>query len=199
MKIHYIIGLVAIVLLLSISGCKDTGEVVEEDDNGVSGATTSEDQKDATETEQTDDSTEQENQTDDEEEVDVKELYEQLSEEAGLNTEDSDEDNTSEESSEEATADDQTIVIDNFQGDPEDLDIKVGTTVTFVNEQENFQHVIGLRKEVNGMYSGNDVVDDWHPLLPGESYEYTFEDVGNYQWMSKSNYPDTTGEIVVTE
>ncbi|MBD3355278.1 hypothetical protein GF361_04805 [Candidatus Woesearchaeota archaeon] len=195
MKIKYIFGLIAIILLLSISGCNDAGEVVEDNstDNSVSGASTTENQNTDT-ADQGENST---NQTDNN--IDVKDLYDQLSEEAGLNT--GDDDNNSEENN-NTTANTQTeyiIVITNFKGDPEDLEVKTGTTVTIMNEQENFKHVVGFRKEVDGAYSGNDAIDDWHPLLPGESYEYTFEEAGNFQWLSKSNYPDTTGEIVVTE
>ncbi len=186
MKIHYIFGLIAIVLLLSISGCKDAGEVVEDNttDDGVSGASTAENQNTDT-VDQGNDSTD--NNTD------VKDLYDQLSEEAGLDA------GEEENSTEDTTETEYTIVITNFKGDPEDIEIKVGDTVTILNEQENFKHVVGFRKEVNGIYSGNKAIDDWHPLIPGESYEYTFEEAGNFQWLSKSNYPGTSGEIKVTE
>ena len=193
MRAHYIIGIIAIVLLLALSGCK-TGEVIEVD-NVVE-----------------DEATEEAGGTanSEEEDVDVKELIKELSEEAGLEpeedtTEESSDDSTETDSSEESDAteeesstDAKTITIDNFEGTPEDMDIKVGETIKFTNEQENFQHVIGILPEVNGKYSSKPS-NGWHPILPGESYEHKFEEAGRFQWVSKSNYPDTKGEIEVTE
>ena len=177
MKSYYIVGVIALVLLLAISGCQNAGEVVEEE---VTGEATKESGGSEVSEEQ--------------EEIDVKDLIKELSEEAGLETEE-DEDEADEE---EATSGETTIVMYKFQGTPEDLDIKVGTTVTFVNEEDNFMHIVGVRVWAGSKYSLQPVAG-YHELLPGESYSYTFNETGKYQWLSKTKYPDVSGEIEVTE
>jgi plastocyanin len=179
MKIRYLIGIIAVCLLLAMSGCKNAGEVVNTPTGNVAQENSTAAQEDANEagTETTD----------------VKELIKELSEEAGLPTE------TEEtEDAETVTGSEAKIVIDNFQGTPEDLTIKVGTTVTIVNEQENFKHNVGIWKKIEGNYVKT-ALDGYHILLPGDSYSYKFNETGDYKWLSKSNYPDTSGEIKVTE
>ena len=90
-----------------------------------------------------------------------------------------------------------TIVIDEFIGEPTDLDIKVGDSVEFVNEQRNFKHIIGIREWIDGEFE-KAPIDDYNPIVTGESYLYKFERTGQYLWFSKANYPRTSGEIIVT-
>ena len=181
MKFKYLFGIIAIVLLLTLSGCK-SGEVVDEN---LSGNTVSESGGD----EGIDVEIEQET-TD--ENLSNKELIEKLSKEQGIVVDEDEEETVAE-------SEDVTITIENFEGDPEDVDIKVGTTVTFLNEQENFKHVIGITPWENGKYTSKPIENEWHPILEGESWSYTFEEAGKFRWLSKSNYPDTQGEIEVTE
>ena len=88
------------------------------------------------------------------------------------------------------------IIIDNFLGNPEDVNIKVGDIVRFVNEQDNFKHIIGIREWIDGEYE-RAPIDDYNPILTGESYEYMFKVPGDYLWFSKANYPRTSGQIKV--
>jgi len=187
MKINYLVGIIAIILLLALNGCS-SGEVIDgAATNEGAGGSEGEAEDIEVEVEQDGDS----EVTEEQQEMDVKDLIKELSEEAGL---DSDEE---EEETAEVVSGDVSIVIDNFQGDPEDVEIEIGATVTFVNEQENFKHVIGINGWENSKYSSKTIDDEWHPLLPGDSWSYTFEEAGNYRWVSKSNYPDTQGKIIV--
>ncbi|MBR9691460.1 hypothetical protein GOV06_01615 [Candidatus Woesearchaeota archaeon] len=171
MKSHYIIGLIAIVLLLSLAGCKNAGEVVEDE---VSGAATAE----------------KVSEEETAEEVDVKDLIKQLSEEAGLETE---------EEAEEVTSESAIIVIEYFKGSPEDLNIKAGTTVTWDNQMSYKNIVIILpQREDSNKYETkwiNDLVELW----VNEEYSYTFEEAGSYKWGSKTKFDKINGIITVTE
>ncbi len=70
-----------------------------------------------------------------------------------------------------------TIEIIERRASPLVAEVSKGTTVTWVNKDTNLGHVIiieGLnneRKRIN----------------PGESYSYTFENTGNYRWLSQTN------------
>ncbi len=166
MKLHYIIGIIAVVLLLSLAGCKNAGEVIENEtvQEEVSGATTAD------------------------ENVDVKDLINQLSEDAGLATDDS---------SNAITG--STIVIENFRGSPEDLDIKVGTTVTWVNKMSFNNIIIVLPQKEDSNKYHTTWVNDLKELWLDEEYSYTFEEAGSYKWGSKTKFDKTNGFIEVTE
>ena len=180
MKFVYIIGIVIVMLL--ISGCK-VGEVVDvESDN----STIIEESNDKSGGE--------------EKELSTKELVEKLTKEAGLDAEETGDEgkNVKEESNSSSSGKTRTITIVNFKATPEDLDIDVGTTVIFANEHENFKHIIGVRKEDDdGTYPINPI-EGYHSLIYGESYNYTFNDAGTYEWLSKTKYPDVSGEIEVS-
>lgn len=202
MKTRLIFGVIVIAFLFMISGCsQENGEVVDEDTLQGTAGEGGPEQAEETDEDATEDIVEEvedtaENLT---EETDVKELIKELSEEAGLDTENMTEEEEETEVEEEATAENRTVVIDNYKGVPSDFSITAGTTVTFMNEQENFKHIVGIRKWEGTRYPQTTVDGDYHPVLPGDSWSYTFEEAGKYQWLSKSNYPDTSGEITVIE
>ena len=175
MKTSYIIGIIAVVLLLALAGCQNAGEVVEEE---VSGAATAEEAGGA-----------------ENEEVDVKELIKELSEEAGLDAEEAEEETTAAVSSME-------VVIVNFRGSPEDFEVEAGATVKFTNDMGNFvQRIIILRqKEFSNKFETRPVnSDDLVDLMPGESYEYTFEEAGTFKWGSQTRFDKINGIVTVTE
>ncbi len=182
MKAHYLVGILAIVLLLALSGCK-TGEVVNPDV-----------------VEETSNETEEAGGSEDEE-IDVKALLNQLSEEAGLETDDGeDEVNESEESDEEeiTSSDVKEVTIVNFKGIPEDFDIAVGTTVKWTNEMDNFMQIIVIYPQKNDSNKYEQMpVNDIIELLHGESYEYTFENAGTFKWGSKTKFDKIVGIITV--
>ncbi|MBW2977763.1 hypothetical protein KY331_02875 [Candidatus Woesearchaeota archaeon] len=78
------------------------------------------------------------------------------------------------------------ILILKFKGNPSELEIKLGTTVLWEN-QDVYGHVIGIFKVIEG------------PMLrKGETWSYIFNETGNYTWMSMG-HPRTNGQIIVTE
>ncbi|MBW2996459.1 hypothetical protein KY332_04105 [Candidatus Woesearchaeota archaeon] len=167
MKTHYLIGIIAVILLLCLAGCKNAGEVVENEtvEEEVSGAVTAEESED----------------------VDVKDLIKELSEEAGLDTE------------EEVVSTGSTIVIENFRGTPEDLDIKAGTTVTWENKMTFMNIIIILPQKNDSNKYDTRWINDLVELWIDESYSYTFEEAGDYKWGSKTKFDKTYGFITVTE
>jgi len=89
------------------------------------------------------------------------------------------------------------IIIENFRGNPKDLTVEAGTTVKWTNMMY-FQHIIIILPEEDGIFSNrwiNDLKEIWYE----ESYEYTFEEPGKYQWGSKSKFDITKGLIIVVE
>jgi plastocyanin len=171
MKTCYLIGIIAIILLLCLAGCKNAGEVVEDEtvEEEVSGAATVEEEG----------------------EVDVKDLIKQLTEEAGLETE--------EEEEEEVVSTGKTIVIENFRGNPEDLTIKAGTTVTWENGMTFMNVIIILPQKNDSNKYETKWINDLVELWVNESYSYTFEEAGNFKWGSKTKFDKTYGFITVTE
>ncbi|MBU0461137.1 MAG: hypothetical protein KJ574_00980 [Nanoarchaeota archaeon] len=88
----------------------------------------------------------------------------------------------------EALENNEVITIFDFAPHPEDLEIKVGTTVTWTNEDENFQHIIGWTK-----MPGKPGV-----LPPGGSWNFTFTEPGEIIWYSTPK-PTVQGTITITE
>jgi len=111
----------------------------------------------------------------DEEDLSNKELIEKLSEEKGL-SEDED-DNVQ-------PPDAETILLLNFKGVPSYLEIEAGTTITWEN-RDVYGHVVAIFKLTQG------------PMLAkGDTWDYTFNNPGNYTWMS-AGHPKTNGQIIV--
>lgn len=198
MKTYYIIGLILVILLLA--GCQEkVGEVVEDNLSEDTTETSTEyvnDSESVLEDNITvEDTTEQENQTS-EENKSVTELYEELSEEVGLETDD---DESDEDVETQTASDNPEIIINNFRGDPSDLNVEKGTTVKWINKM-HFQNVIIIlpQEEDSSGYS-NKWINDIKKLWINESYEYTFNQTGKYQWGSKTDFDHIQGIITVTE
>lgn len=82
------------------------------------------------------------------------------------------------------TAADATVEIINNRFLPEQLEIKVGDTLEWIN-RDNVDHTItalGVTQKIPA----------------GESYAYTFDQSGTYQYSS-TEYPDMVGTIMVKE
>jgi len=102
------------------------------------------------------------------------------------------------EDTEEVASGEKEIVIENFRGNPKDVIVEAGTTVTWINKMY-FQHiVIILPDQGDGTYA-NRWINDLEELWYDESYEYTFEEAGKYKWGSKSKFEVTYGTVTVLE
>jgi len=183
MKAKYIAGIIAIVLLVVLSGCQKA-------DVEVSGATVKDRTDNLTGKEET-------NKTEDSNDgLSTKELIDKLTEEAGLDSEKEDE--AAKETS-KAVSEEATITIINFKGEPADLNIKVGTTVTWKNDMDNMiQIIVILPKREGGVYSSKEI-NELVRIMPGDSYSFTFTEEGSYKWGSKTKFDKIYGFIEVTE
>ena len=78
-----------------------------------------------------------------------------------------------------------TIVIDNSAYVPSIVNVSVGTTITWVNQNRKPQDVIS-----------DALVFDSGTLVNGQSFNYTFNQTGIYHYYSSIN-PNMKGTIVV--
>lgn len=97
------------------------------------------------------------------------------------------------ETEEEDTAENYRVIsLKDLNVYPEELTIKVGTTVEWRNVNDNFNHIIGWNKQKS----------DWgvtpEPIVIGESWSYTFEKPGVINWFSTAR-PTIQGIITVEE
>ncbi len=74
---------------------------------------------------------------------------------------------------------------------PEEMTIKVGTTVEWRNVNDNLQHIIGWKGQ-----PGMGIKPE--PILQGESWSYTFMEPGEIKWFSTAR-PTVQGVITVEE
>ena len=79
-----------------------------------------------------------------------------------------------------------TVTIQNMAFNPSTLNIKVGTTVTWINK-DSLTH--DVTSDTGAFNSGN--------LTKGMSYNYTFNQTGSYPYHC-SIHPNMKGTIVVT-
>jgi len=79
-----------------------------------------------------------------------------------------------------------TVTIKNMAFNPSTLNVKVGTTVTWINNDTVTHHVVSD----SGLFDSGD-------LSNGMSYNYTFNQTGSYPYHC-SIHPSMTGTIVVT-
>lgn len=93
-----------------------------------------------------------------------------------------------------------SVSISNFKATPADLDIKVGSTVTWKNQMENFKQIIVIYQfiETEGKYS-NTPINPKEEILLDEEYSYTFDKAGKYKWGSLTKFDKIVGIITVTE
>ncbi len=120
----------------------------------------------------------------------TKDLIEELSKKEGLT--EGEENETAEETFGKK---DYTITIDMFTGDPDDLTVAVGSSVTWINNHPNFAHIIGVREKINGKYL--EAVTEKNKIYKNQTFTYTFEEPGEYQWYSATKYPTSSGTIEV--
>ncbi|MBA2759589.1 MAG: cupredoxin family copper-binding protein [Chloroflexia bacterium] len=88
---------------------------------------------------------------------------------------------------EDAAASEVAVPIVDFVFDPEVLEITVGTTVTWTNEDAP-PHTA----------TSTDDVWDSNILNQGDSYSFTFEEAGTYDYIC-SIHPSMTAQIIVTD
>jgi len=84
-----------------------------------------------------------------------------------------------------ARAEDATVKIDNFTFSPPTLTVKVGTTVTWKNE-DDIPHTV---RATTGAFKSKALDTD-------DSYTFTFTTAGEYDYFC-SLHPHMTGKIVV--
>jgi plastocyanin len=84
-----------------------------------------------------------------------------------------------------AQAADVTVKIDNFTFSPESTEVAVGTTVTWLNE-DDIPHAIAT----------NERQFKSHALDTGDSFSFTFTQAGSYDYFC-SLHPHMKGKIIV--
>jgi plastocyanin len=84
-----------------------------------------------------------------------------------------------------ARAADAQVVIDNFTFSPTPLTVKVGTPVTWVNHDDIPHSVVCPDLKVKS-----------HPLDTDDSFTYTFEQAGTFDYMC-GLHPHMHGQVVV--
>jgi plastocyanin len=205
MKIKYLIGIIMICLLVFVNGCSkgdDSDNLVVDDLNEVSGSAVDDNRQDSEAESQDSDSNEQDDvvviEYDAETNAElVAELMKDLVDED--QTEEDTEEDGSEDSTEEVADEEKEIILDNFRGDPKDVTIEKGTTVKWTNMM-HFSHVIIiLPKRDDNTYENRWINEDLEQLWYDESYEYTFNEVGNFKWGSKTKFDITNGKVVVVD
>lgn len=77
--------------------------------------------------------------------------------------------------------------------DPPSLTVSSGTTVTFENDSSDDSWPASDVHPTHQLYPGFDAEK---PLLPGETYEFTFTKTGSWGYHNHLE-PDVTGTIVV--
>lgn len=82
------------------------------------------------------------------------------------------------------------VTISDFAFDPKQITVKVGTTVTWTN-QDSVQHNVKME---NGSTDG----PSSELLAKGESYSYTFKKAGVYNYLC-TPHPYMKGTVTVTE
>jgi len=189
-----IIAVLLIICLVLLVGCSQTNEEnvkTSDEMDAIDDNTTEETTDNETIDEDSDDTTEvDENRTAEDNQA----LIAQLMEEQGLVDENDSETNETEEDDDGNW----TIEIIHMRGEPEkDLDIKVDDSVTFISRQPNYIHRIQLREKLENGAFDSTLLDPAVSLKNNESFTYTFEKAGKFQWYSKTNYPTTSGYITV--
>lgn len=83
-----------------------------------------------------------------------------------------------------------SVTIQNFAFSPDNITVKVGSTVTWTN-QDSTDHSVTSDDGVTGG-------PDSQLLTKGQSYSFTFSKAGTYTYHCKI-HSDMTGTVVVTE
>ena len=194
MKKSILIMISILIAVLFIVGC--SSDVVDSDNMESIEDNSSEDANDevdnSTETsddEEVDDSDEEEPSAEDNQAL-IQELMDDLE---GIEI-----DENEEEDEEETETGNYTIELINMRGEPEkNIDIGIGSSVTFISRQPNYVHRIQLRLKFENGSKGDFLLDPSAALHEDEEFTYIFYDDGEYEWYSKTNYPVTSGTITV--
>ncbi len=88
---------------------------------------------------------------------------------------------------EETPSGDTTVTIESYSYNPQSITVKVGTEVTWKNEQ-SVTHTVTSEE---GLFDSGDIEQ-------GETYSYTFEDLGRHNYYC-TIHPSMTGEVIVIE
>lgn len=95
-------------------------------------------------------------------------------------------------SSDGLTAENYRVVsLKDLKAYPEEMTVKVGTTVEWRNVNDNLKHIIGWKGQ-----PGMGVKPE--PILQGESWSYTFMEPGEIKWFSTAR-PTVQGVITIEE
>lgn len=102
-------------------------------------------------------------------------------------------DNSSDDTAEETkTAQNfRVISLKDLKAYPEELHVKVGTTIEWRNVNDNLQHIIGWNGQKNSGIKPE-------PILQGESWSYTFNSPVVIKWFSTAR-PTVQGVIYIEE
>jgi len=84
-----------------------------------------------------------------------------------------------------AAAADTQVIIDNFTFSPTPVNVKIGTTVTWVNHDDIPHSIVVPDLKVHS-----------HPLDTDDKFAYTFDKVGTYDYMC-GLHPHMHGQVVV--
>ncbi len=72
--------------------------------------------------------------------------------------------------------------------DPAGLEVSVGTTVTWTNDDEEDPHTV----------TADDGAFDSGNLDPGEDFSHTFDEAGDFPYFCEIHDPEMVGSIIVT-
>lgn len=78
---------------------------------------------------------------------------------------------------------------------PANLQVKVGTTVTWTNTEAAGGVAYDVTSGLNGVPDGN---INSGPIAPGGVYQFTFSLPGSYSYFSSTNPEEMTGEVIVS-
>jgi plastocyanin len=81
------------------------------------------------------------------------------------------------------------VIIQGYKYEPAELNVKVGTTVRWVNKEKRTSHSVIWSGPMGGLQSER--------FFPGESYEHTFDKPGVYPYVC-GPHPEMKGAVIVT-
>lgn len=89
---------------------------------------------------------------------------------------------------------DNEVMMTNQSFTPENLEVEVGTTVTWINDSSEIHTVTsGTGGEHDGIFDSGEVT-------PGEEYSYTFDETGTYDYYCIPHLNvGMTGTVTVTD
>jgi len=82
-----------------------------------------------------------------------------------------------------------TVELKEIQFQPKGIRVRVGTTVTWVNNDPIIHNV----RQIESVFLSPDVVP------PGETFTYTFDAPGSYRYQCTIHHPTMNGVVIVEE